>query len=74
MMVVATKPKTMQKAVQISGALTDEAMRNGTIKKVEKRGNMGEPSKDRNGKDDNKRTRTVNAFATIVNHVGRENM
>ncbi|GJZ42876.1 putative reverse transcriptase domain-containing protein, partial [Tanacetum coccineum] len=72
-MVAATKPKTMQKAVQISGALTDEAVRNGTIKKVEKRGNVGEPSKDRNGRDDNKRTRTVNAFATTVNPVGREN-
>ncbi|GJR64632.1 putative reverse transcriptase domain-containing protein [Tanacetum coccineum] len=42
----------------ISGALTDEAVRNGSIKKVKKRGNMGEPSKDKNGKDDNKRTRT----------------
>ncbi|GKE88113.1 reverse transcriptase domain-containing protein [Tanacetum coccineum] len=31
-MVAATKPKTMQKAVQISGALTDEAVRNGSIK------------------------------------------
>ncbi|GJX92681.1 reverse transcriptase domain-containing protein [Tanacetum coccineum] len=72
-MVAATEPKTMQKAVQISGALTDEAVRNGTIKKVEKRGNVGEPSKDRNGRDDNKRTRTVNAFATTVNPVGREN-
>ncbi|GJR63548.1 reverse transcriptase domain-containing protein [Tanacetum coccineum] len=56
----------------ISGALTDEAVRNGTIK-VEKRGNVREPSKDRNERDDNKRTRTVNAFATIVNPVGREN-
>ncbi|GJX00677.1 putative reverse transcriptase domain-containing protein [Tanacetum coccineum] len=72
-MVVATEPKTMQKAVQISGALTDEAVRNGIIKKVEKRGNVGEPSKDRNGRDDNKRTKTVNAFATTVNPVGREN-
>ncbi|GJY06110.1 putative reverse transcriptase domain-containing protein [Tanacetum coccineum] len=58
----------------ISGALTDKAVRNGIIKKVEKRGNVGEPSKDRNGRDDNKRTRTVNAFATTVNPVGRENM
>ncbi|GJU04365.1 putative reverse transcriptase domain-containing protein [Tanacetum coccineum] len=33
----------------ISGALTDEAVRNGSIKKVEKRGNVGEPSKDRGG-------------------------
>ncbi|GKC05380.1 putative reverse transcriptase domain-containing protein [Tanacetum coccineum] len=72
-MVAATEPKTMQKDVQISSALTDEAVRNGTIKKVEKRGNVGELSKDRNGRDDNKRTRTVNAFATTVNHVGRDN-
>ncbi|GJT17462.1 hypothetical protein Tco_0876168 [Tanacetum coccineum] len=38
-MVAATEPQTIQKAVQISGALTDEAVRNGSIKKVEKRGN-----------------------------------
>ncbi|GKF19700.1 hypothetical protein Tco_0068338, partial [Tanacetum coccineum] len=44
--VAAMEPKTMQKAVQISGALTDEAVRNGSIKKVEKKGNVGEPSKD----------------------------
>ncbi|GJY48890.1 putative reverse transcriptase domain-containing protein [Tanacetum coccineum] len=73
-MVVATEPKTMQKAVQISGALTDEAVRNGSIKKVEKRGNAGETSKYKNGRDDNKRTRTVNAFSTTINPVGRENM
>ncbi|GKF48018.1 reverse transcriptase domain-containing protein, partial [Tanacetum coccineum] len=72
-MVAATEPKTMQKAVQISGALTDEAVRNGSIKKVKKRGNVREPSKDKNGRDDNKRTRTGNAFATTVNPVGREN-
>ncbi|GJV80085.1 putative reverse transcriptase domain-containing protein, partial [Tanacetum coccineum] len=72
-MVAAKEPKTIQKVVQISGALTDEAVRNGSIKKVEKRGNVGEPSKDKNGRDDNKRTRTGNAFATTVNPVGREN-
>ncbi|GJU31924.1 putative reverse transcriptase domain-containing protein [Tanacetum coccineum] len=33
----ATDPKTIQKAVRISGALTDEAVRNGSIKKVEKK-------------------------------------
>ncbi|GJZ98487.1 reverse transcriptase domain-containing protein, partial [Tanacetum coccineum] len=50
---------TIQKAVQIAGTLTDKAIRNGSIKKnLEMRGNRGEPSKDRNGKDDNKRTRT----------------
>ncbi|GKB52270.1 putative reverse transcriptase domain-containing protein, partial [Tanacetum coccineum] len=32
-----------------------------------------EPSKDRNGKDDNKRTRTGNAFAITANLVRREN-
>ncbi|GJZ09396.1 putative reverse transcriptase domain-containing protein [Tanacetum coccineum] len=63
----AMEPKTMQKAVQISGALTDEAVRNGSIKKVEKRGNVGEPSKDKNGRDDNKRIRTRNAFAITAN-------
>ncbi|GJS80324.1 putative reverse transcriptase domain-containing protein [Tanacetum coccineum] len=57
----------------ISGVLTDEAVRNGSIKKVEKRGNMGEPNKDKNGRDDNKRTKTINAFATTTNPVGREN-
>ncbi|GJT06588.1 putative reverse transcriptase domain-containing protein [Tanacetum coccineum] len=40
-MVAATERKTIQKAVQISGALTGEAVRNGSIKKVEKRGNVG---------------------------------
>ncbi|GJZ18359.1 putative reverse transcriptase domain-containing protein [Tanacetum coccineum] len=73
-MVAATEPKTMQKAVQISGALTDEAVRNRSIKKVEKRGNVGENSKDKNGRDDNKRTRSGNVFATSVNPIGRENM
>ncbi|GJW50156.1 putative reverse transcriptase domain-containing protein [Tanacetum coccineum] len=66
-MVAATEPKTIQKVMQISGELTDEAVRNGLIKKVEKRGNVGEPSKDNNGRDDNKRTRTGNAFATTAN-------
>ncbi|GJR33626.1 putative reverse transcriptase domain-containing protein [Tanacetum coccineum] len=73
-MVAATEPKTMQKAVQISGALTDEAVRNRSIKKLEKRGNVGETSKDKNGRDDNKRTRTGNVFATTVNPIGRENI
>ncbi|GJT88311.1 putative reverse transcriptase domain-containing protein [Tanacetum coccineum] len=73
-MVAATEPKTIQKAVQIAGTLTDEALRNGSIKKnPEKRGNRGEPSKDRNVRDDNKRTRTGNAYATTTNPVGREN-
>nr|GEW56213.1 hypothetical protein [Tanacetum cinerariifolium] len=48
-MVAATEPKTMQKAMQISSALTDEAVRNGSIKKVEKRGNVGEPRRENAG-------------------------
>nr|GFA69214.1 reverse transcriptase domain-containing protein [Tanacetum cinerariifolium] len=72
-MVAAMEPTTIQKAMQISGALTDEAVRNGLIKKVEKRGNARKPSKDRSVRDDNKRTRTGNIFATTVNPVGREN-
>nr|GEX73844.1 reverse transcriptase domain-containing protein [Tanacetum cinerariifolium] len=48
--------------------------RNGSIKKVDKRGNVWEPSKDMNSRDDNKRTRTGNAFATTTNPVGRENV
>ncbi|GKD05634.1 hypothetical protein Tco_1180608, partial [Tanacetum coccineum] len=67
-MVTATKPGTIQKAVQIAGTSTDEALRNGSIKKnPEKRGNRGELSKDRNVRDDNKRTRTGNVFATTAN-------
>ncbi|GJZ39206.1 putative reverse transcriptase domain-containing protein [Tanacetum coccineum] len=74
-MVAATKPKTIQKAVKIAITLTDEALRNGSIiKNPQKRGNGGEPSKDRNVRDDNKRNRTGNAFDTTTNPVGRKNM
>ncbi|GJV57547.1 putative reverse transcriptase domain-containing protein [Tanacetum coccineum] len=73
-MVAAMEPTTNQKDVQIASTLTNEAIRNGSIKKnPEKRGNGGEPSKDRNGRDNNKRTRTGNAFATTTNPVRREN-
>nr|GEV22443.1 hypothetical protein [Tanacetum cinerariifolium] len=67
---VATELKTIQKAVQIAGTLTDEALRNGSIKKnPEKRGIGGEPSKNKNVRYDNKRTRTGNAFAITANPV-----
>ncbi|GJS78020.1 putative reverse transcriptase domain-containing protein [Tanacetum coccineum] len=59
---------------ELASALTDEAVRNGSIKKVEKRENVAEPSKDKNGRDDNKRTRTGNTFATTANPVGKENV
>ncbi|GKE60685.1 hypothetical protein Tco_1511052, partial [Tanacetum coccineum] len=73
-MVATMEPTTIQKAVQIAGTLTDEAIRNGSIKKnPKKRGNRGELNKDRNGRDDNKRNRTGNAFATTTNPFRREN-
>nr|GEY95132.1 hypothetical protein [Tanacetum cinerariifolium] len=47
--------------------------RNGSLKKnPKKRGNSREPSRDRNVKDDNKRTRTENAFTITANPVRRE--
>ncbi|GJY35152.1 putative reverse transcriptase domain-containing protein [Tanacetum coccineum] len=73
-MLAETEPKTIQKAVQIAGTLIDEALWNRSIKKShEKRGNKGEPIKDRNGREDNKITRNANAFATTTNPVRREN-
>nr|GEZ06637.1 reverse transcriptase domain-containing protein [Tanacetum cinerariifolium] len=50
------------------------AVRNGSIKKVEKRGNVGVPSKDKSSKDNNKRYGTGNVFAITMNLVGRENI
>ncbi|GJS12195.1 putative reverse transcriptase domain-containing protein [Tanacetum coccineum] len=48
--------------------------RNGSLKKnPKKRWNGGEPSRDRNVKDNNKRTRIGNTFATTANPVRREN-
>ncbi|GJZ50182.1 reverse transcriptase domain-containing protein [Tanacetum coccineum] len=66
-MVTATEPVTIQKAMPKAGMLTDEAIRNGLLKKnPDKRGKGGEPSRDRNVKDDNKRTRIGNDFATTA--------
>ncbi|GJS44757.1 hypothetical protein Tco_0594878 [Tanacetum coccineum] len=70
----ATRAKDYTEGSADFWCMTDEAVRNGSIKKVEKRGNVGEPSKDKNSRDDNKRTRTRNAFVTTVNLVRRENM
>ncbi|GJV21091.1 hypothetical protein Tco_1370111 [Tanacetum coccineum] len=72
-MVVATEPMKIQKAVQKAGTLTDEAIRNGSLKRnLKRRGNGREPSRDKNVKDDNKKTRTGNTFATTANPVRRE--
>ncbi|GKF91546.1 reverse transcriptase domain-containing protein, partial [Tanacetum coccineum] len=54
-MVAAIEPTTIQSVVLKVGVLTDEAIRNRSIKKnPEKRRDGGEPSKDRNVRDDNK--------------------
>nr|GEY42897.1 hypothetical protein [Tanacetum cinerariifolium] len=55
-------------------SIESEALSIGSIKKnPKKRGNIGEPRKDRNVRDDNKRTRNGNTFATTPNPVRREN-
>ncbi|GKE20810.1 reverse transcriptase domain-containing protein [Tanacetum coccineum] len=72
-MVAATEPPTIQSAILKDGVLTDEAVRNGSLKKsAEKRGNGGEPSKEGNAKGDNKRARTRKVFVTITNPVKKE--
>ncbi|GKA27699.1 reverse transcriptase domain-containing protein [Tanacetum coccineum] len=66
-MVAATEPITIQSVVLKFGVLTDEAIRNGSIKKnPEKRGNRGEPSKDRNVKDDNKIPRILVEINKVI--------
>ncbi|GJV78445.1 reverse transcriptase domain-containing protein [Tanacetum coccineum] len=72
-MVAAIEPTTIQSVVLKAGMLTDEAIRNGSLKKnTKKRGNGGELSRNENVRDDNKRTRTGRAFATITNPVRKE--
>ncbi|GJT86926.1 reverse transcriptase domain-containing protein [Tanacetum coccineum] len=72
-MVIATEPTIILKVVQKASTLTDEAIRNESLKKnTKKRGNSGEPSRERNVKDDNKKTKTGNAFATTTNPMRRE--
>ncbi|GJX35453.1 reverse transcriptase domain-containing protein [Tanacetum coccineum] len=71
-MMAATEPVIIQRAVQKAGTLKDEAVRNGSLKKnPEKRGNYGQPNRDSNARDENKRTRAGNAFATTTNPVRR---
>ncbi|GKC60018.1 putative reverse transcriptase domain-containing protein [Tanacetum coccineum] len=42
-------------------------------KTIQKAVQISEPSKDKNGRDDNKRARNRNDFATTINPVGRDN-
>ncbi|GKD60512.1 putative reverse transcriptase domain-containing protein [Tanacetum coccineum] len=72
-MVAAIEPTIIQSVVLKARVLTDKAIKNEALKKVtEKRGNNGEPSRVRNAKNDNKRSRTGRAFAIITNLVRKE--
>ncbi|GJS27653.1 reverse transcriptase domain-containing protein [Tanacetum coccineum] len=72
-MVAAIEPTIIQSAILKARVLTDEAIRNGSLKKnTKKRGNGGEPSRDGNVRDDNKISRTGRAFASTTNPVRKE--
>nr|GEU53760.1 putative reverse transcriptase domain-containing protein [Tanacetum cinerariifolium] len=67
-MVATIELITIQSAILKDGVLTDEAIRNGSLKKnIEKRGSSEEPSRD-----DKKISRTRREFATTTNPVRRE--
>nr|GEU83159.1 hypothetical protein [Tanacetum cinerariifolium] len=72
-MVEVMEPITIQSVVLKAGMLTDEATRNGSLRKnTEKRGNGRELSRDGNVKDDNKRCRTGREFSTVTNPIRKE--
>ncbi|GKD06279.1 reverse transcriptase domain-containing protein [Tanacetum coccineum] len=72
-MVVATEPPTIQNVILKAGVLTDEAVRNGSLKKSgEKKGDGRVPSKEGKFKGDNKKARTGKVFAIITNPVKKE--
>ncbi|GJZ63217.1 hypothetical protein Tco_0619638 [Tanacetum coccineum] len=72
-MVITTEPTTIQSVVLKARMLTGEAIRNGSLNKNTKKiGNVKELSMNENARDDNKRSRTGIAFATITNLVRKE--
>ncbi|GJX57029.1 hypothetical protein Tco_0286926 [Tanacetum coccineum] len=72
-MVAATEPRIIQNAILKAGVLTDEAVRNGSLKRSgERRGDGKESSKEGNVKGDNKRARTEKVFSIITNLVRKE--
>nr|GEV08921.1 hypothetical protein [Tanacetum cinerariifolium] len=73
MSLLATKPLTIQNAILKARVLTDETVRNGSLKRTgERRRDGGESSIEGNVKGDNKRARTGKVFATITNPVRKE--
>ncbi|GKE14287.1 hypothetical protein Tco_1421864 [Tanacetum coccineum] len=74
-MVAATEPTRIQSVMLKAGMLTDEVIRNGSLRKnTKKRGNSRELSRNENFRDDNKRYRTGRAFAIVTNPVRKEYM
>nr|GEW96335.1 putative reverse transcriptase domain-containing protein [Tanacetum cinerariifolium] len=74
-MVAATETTTIQSVVIKARVLTDEAIRNGSLRKnTKKRGNGGEPSRYENVMDDNKRSIIGRGFDTTTNPVRKECM
>ncbi|GKA71071.1 hypothetical protein Tco_0777210, partial [Tanacetum coccineum] len=72
-MVAITEPPTIQNAILKAGVLTDEAVKNRSLKRSgERRGDGEESSKEGNVKGGNKRARTGKVFATITNPVRKE--
>ncbi|GJV11037.1 hypothetical protein Tco_1352578 [Tanacetum coccineum] len=72
-MVAATEPPMIQNSILKVRVLTDEVVRNGSLKRTsERKGDGGESSKEGNVKGDNKRARTGKVFATITNPVRKE--
>nr|GFA36865.1 putative reverse transcriptase domain-containing protein [Tanacetum cinerariifolium] len=72
-MVAAIEPRTIQSAILKVRMLTDEEIRNEALKRnTNKRVNNGELGRDGNVRDDNKRSRTGRAFATITNPIRKE--
>ncbi|GKE02862.1 putative reverse transcriptase domain-containing protein, partial [Tanacetum coccineum] len=72
-MVAATELITIQSVVLKAGMLTDEAIRNGSLKKnTEKRGNGGELSRNENVRDDKKRSKTGRPFSVVTKPVRKE--
>nr|GEW74117.1 hypothetical protein [Tanacetum cinerariifolium] len=72
-MVAATEPTKIKSVVLKVRMLTDEAIRNGSLKKnTKKGGNIRELSMKENVRDDNKRSKTGRVFATITNPIRKE--
>nr|GEW66282.1 reverse transcriptase domain-containing protein [Tanacetum cinerariifolium] len=73
MSLIGMEPTTIQSVVQKARMLTDEAIRNGALKKTtEYRGNNGEPSRDGKARNDNNRPKTRKVFSRVRNPVRKE--